>query len=362
MMENEETIDNKEKKVETETTISQCPSCGSGLFYDPKSMGLKCKSCNSIFDFEKNKDNLKLDYLDSKVENYDWSLETRVFHCDTCGAEILITGYDVTTVCPYCGSGYVSKTDKLPGLKPNRVVPFAFNETDAQAYFKKGVRKYFFAPRAIKKKIPENKIRGLLIPSFTFDSNTFSSYDGVLEKVESYRDSKGNLKTKTKRFNISGSKAINYRDLVIESSSKFEQKQINSLLPYDMNSSYHFDYNFLRGYSVEHYQDSLDHCYSKAKNIMDEDIKRKILSGYNYTSVVRLNVSTNYNDRMYSYALLPIYTFEYEYRKKRYVTLMNGQTGKINNKLPISPIKVSILVLLIILAIVAVVLFIMLSE
>ena len=41
---------------------------------------------------------------------------------------------------------------------------------------------------------------------------------------------------------------------------------------------------------------------------------------------------------------------------------MNGQTGKINNKLPISPIKVSILVLLIILAIVAVVLFIMLSE
>ena len=63
MMENEETIDNKEKKVETETTISQCPSCGSGLFYDPKSMGLKCKSCNSIFDFEKNKDNLKLDYL-----------------------------------------------------------------------------------------------------------------------------------------------------------------------------------------------------------------------------------------------------------------------------------------------------------
>ena len=55
MMDNEETIDNKEKKVETETTISQCPSCGSGLFYDPKSMGLKCKSCNSIFDFEKNK-------------------------------------------------------------------------------------------------------------------------------------------------------------------------------------------------------------------------------------------------------------------------------------------------------------------
>lgn len=361
-MDNEEKSLQEEQKVQTETTKSQCPNCGSGLFYDPKSLGLKCKSCSSIFDFEKNKNDLKLTFTDSKVENYDWSLESRVFHCENCGAEVVITGYDVTTICPYCASGYVTKTDKLPGLKPNRVVPFAFDELEAQALFKKGVRKYFFAPRAIKKKIPENKIRGLLIPSFTFDSNTFSSYSGVLEESTTYRDSKGNLRTKTKRFNISGSKAVNFQDLVIESSSKFEQKQINSLLPYNMSGSYHFDSNFLRGYSVEHYQDSLDNCYSQAKKIMDEDIKRKILSGYHYTSVIRLDVSTNYEDRMYSYALLPIYTFEYEYRKKKYVTLMNGQTGKINNKLPISPIKVSILVLLVILAIVVFILFIMLSE
>ena len=49
--------------------------------------------------------------------------------------------------------------------------------------------------------------------------------------------------------------------------------------------------------------------------------------------------------------MLPVYTFEYEYKKKKYITIMNGQTGKIGKGLPISPLKVSLVVILVILVI-----------
>ncbi|MGM9970322.1 MAG: hypothetical protein ACI35S_08010 [Anaeroplasma sp.] len=346
-----------ENEKEIITTNAQCPNCASGLFFDPKTKGLKCKNCGSVLDFEKSKNNLKQEYIESSVENNNWSKESRVFQCDTCGAKIIVTGFDVTTVCPYCGSDYVSKTDQLPGLKPDRVIPFNYDEIEAVEIFRKGVKKKFFVPRVFKKVLPENKVRGLLIPTFTFDTNTVSLYDGVLEKVTTTRDSKGNIKRHVDRFAIKGTKQLSYKDIVIESSSKFNEAQINSLLPYNMNEGYHFDYNFLRGYSVEHYQDSLNQCFSNAKSKIDEDIKRSILSGYNYTSIVKLNINTDYQNRMYSYSLLPVYTFEYVYKKKKYITIMNGQTGKIGKGLPISPLKVTLTVLGITILVVLVYLF-----
>ncbi len=340
-----------ENEKEIDTSNSQCKNCGSGLFFDPKTKGLKCKNCSSVFDFDKSRLNQKRVLIGSNVENDNWSMEARVFQCDTCASKIIVTGYDVTTVCPYCGSAYVSKTDQLPGLKPDRVVPFNYDEKEAVGVFAKGVKKKFFVPRVFKKEIPESNVRGLLVPTFTFDVDTFSTYSGVLEKVTTVRDSKGNTKRKVDRFNISGSKSLDFVDLVIESSSKLDNKQMSSVLPYDMSEGYKFDENFLRGYSVEHYQDSLDECHRSAKAIVDSNIRSNVLSGYDYTSVVSLNISTDYKNEKYTYCLLPIYTFEYEYKKKKYITIMNGQTGKIGKGLPISPLKVSFVVILVILVI-----------
>lgn len=346
-------MEEMDEAKEIETSLAQCKNCGSGLFYDPKTQGLKCKNCSSVADFNKSKDDLKNPYSEgSDIENNEWSKESRVFRCDTCGAQIVITGFDVTTNCPYCASTYVSKSDELPGIKPNRVIPFKYNEKDAAIVFANGVKKKFFVPSVFKKCVPENKIRGLYIPTFTFDADTNSIYSGVLEKVTTTRDSKGNTRRKVERFNINGTKNINYKDIVIESSSKFNNKEINSLLPYNMDEGYHFDSNFLRGYSVEHYQDSLDACFMNAKGIMDQDIKSKILQKYDYTSVVRLSINTNYNNRMYSYSLLPVYSFEYEYKKKKYITIMNGQTGRIGKGLPISVLKVSLVIGICVIAIV----------
>ena len=47
-----------------------------------------------------------------------------------------------------------------------------------------------------------------------------------------------------------------------------------------------------------------------------------------------------------------MYKFEYDYKQKKYVTYMNGQTGKIDSKLPKSAGKITLIVLLILLFVV----------
>ena len=89
---------------------------------------------------------------------------------------------------------------------------------------------------------------------------------------------------------------------------------------------------------------------------MNAGIRNAILSGYNYDVVSYLNVNTTFNNIKYKYVLIPIWIGTYKYSNKSYRFISNGETGKITGKLPVSVVKVSILVL-IILAVVAVLMY-----
>ena len=85
--------------------------------------------------------------------------------------------------------------------------------------------------------------------------------------------------------------------------------------------------------------------FEDAKDIMDRKLKSKILSQYHYHVVDYINISTTHEKVTYKYVLLPIYNLVYNYKKKPYSVYVNGNTGKVMGKTPISPIKVSLLVL-----------------
>lgn len=347
------------EQVDTKTEItgsnSKCENCGADLIYDPNTKSLKCDKCESTFKFNYNDDITKHDVHDpiSESEYSKWSSEIKVIKCQTCGAEIYLDGLEYSSSCPYCGSTYVMETSALPGTKPDSIIPFSFDSNQAQINFIKGVKKKFFVPSSLKKNLPKNKIRGLYVPSFVFDANSFSKYNGVLVEVHTRTDSKGKTYTETSRFPISGSVNFEHTNYVEEASSKMNGAQMSSLLPYCFNDAHAININFLRGYIVEHYEDNVAVTYQKAQTKMKEDIKKEILSRYHYDRIDYLNINSNFSNEKYTYCLLPVYVFEFEFKKKKCLTYMNGQTGKIGSGLPKSPIKIGLLVLIIIIIIVA---------
>lgn len=334
-----------ESKKVLEATYTKCDGCGSGLIFEPDSQELICEHCKTKKNFEKNtiyeKHNLK--EKPTSFEGYSkWKTENKVLRCETCGAEVILNNLEYSGNCSYCGSSYVSEVDKLPGLVPDAIIPFKFDEEGALQRFYAGVRKKFFVPRAFKKKINTDKIRGIYIPTFSFDANTVTSYSGRLSRTRNTSNGSENY-----NFNIAGKKNLTINDEMVETSSQITQQELRKILPYNMQGAFKFDENFIRGYVVEHFESAFDECYKQAKEAMLRRIKQEILSGYNYDTVIYLNIDPMFSDEKYAYRLVPIYQFEYKYKNKPYKSQMNGQTGKIGGKLPTSGWKVFLVVLMV---------------
>jgi len=332
-----------------------CPGCGAGLVFRPSLGKLWCSNCDGSYDFEKVQNLTKHDLraADRDSQEYkEWAEQAKIFKCSTCGADVVLNKLDITGKCPYCGSDYVSETKEIAGMKPDSVVPFAYDTDTIATKFRNSVRKRFFVPSAFKKTLVADKIHAFYVPSFIFDVNTSSVYDGVLTKTKTVRTKNG-TKTVTERFHVSGTLSSLFNDVVIEASSKIDESQIKSLLPYDFSKSYNFDQNFLRGYPTEHYADDVDKSFSTCKNELYPLIRQKILSKYSHTGVEYLNINTSYSNEKYAYRLLPLYNLEFLYRKKNYMVVMNGQTGKVGKGLPKSALKVTIVTLLTIILIAA---------
>lgn len=327
----------------------KCKSCGGTLRFDPISQNLKCDKCQNTQLLPHNKTFARhpVDKQPVQDQQYNaWVNDNKVFKCANCGANVIINKYEISNTCPYCANNLAIQTDILPGLKPDGIIPFAFDKHQANEKFVKNVKRKFYVSGAFKRQLPESKICGTYIPSFVYDMQTSSKYDGVLYDTTQY-EGKKTYSYKT----INGTLNKKYCDVMIESSSKITQTQLKEILPYDSAKAIDFNNGFIVGYTVEHYADTLATCERVARETIDRLIRKDILSKYTYDGVDKLEIKTAYLSKDFNYLLVPIYKFEYQYRNKPYTTYMNGQNGKIDDNLPKSIPKIILTFLLILLII-----------
>lgn len=325
---------------------SQCANCGATLVFDPVSQELLCERCGSTFKFAKSYIIAEHLWTERKIAKpTGWAKQAKMLNCENCGAQVVMNSLEFSKECPYCGSNHVLEDSGMPEMTPDGIIPFAFNAEEANKRFRENVKNRFFVPSAFKKSLPRNKVHGIYIPAFVFDAKTESDYDGMLEISEQVMTDKG-FQTFPRHYSINGHKSLTHTDFVVEASSKINDYQLTSLLPYKMDEGYAFNTNFVRGYSVEHYSEMLQDCHALARRQMDNAIRQDILKNHSYTDVEYLNIKTTYKDEKYSYRLLPVYNFEYEYKNKKYLTIMNGQTGQIGSGLPTSGVKIAFVTIL----------------
>lgn len=339
-----------EEKLESE--LYECPSCGANLKFLPEKEALFCEYCNTSISLKGKESDEELDFLtncDKKVN--DWDNETKIVHCSNCGANNVVSKYEITSNCPFCGSASVVDTNELVGEKPNRVIPFKISKSDVHILYKKWLKKKFFAPRKVKKDLPNPILNGVYIPSWTYDAITFSSYEGRLGKrytrtVGSGKDRR--TVTEIRYFRVSGVHQAQHDDILVCSGTKLQQPVLDKISPYDTNNSYVYDERYLAGFSAEHYKLTLKEGWVIGKKKTDIIIKNQILDKYDYDIVSYLNVNTNYHDIKYKYVILPTWICIYKYNNKEFSFIVNGETGKIVGKTPVSPFRVIFVVLLVI--------------
>lgn len=364
----------EENQNEPEKAIKiPCNACGGEMLYDAKSQKMLCQHCGSTQEVPSESDMIvekpftEALTLDSAPKGFD--TEKKVFHCNNCGANTAVDTGTVTFKCGFCGSEkYNEKSVEQNIIKPAGVLPFAITKNQALDKFTEWLGKGFFYPSDLKKLASLDNIHGMYLPFWTYDAQTSSSWyadRGFHYYVtEYYTDSNGNQQSrqvqKTRWVSVSGYFQHFFDDVLVIGSKGVKQSRVEKIYPFSLEKVVNYDPSFLLGWEAEIYEIDVKEGFNMADGIMDKYIRSECagLARGNGDTYRALSITTSKNNITYKHIMLPIWVAGYTYKNKIYQFIINGETGKVSGKKPLSWIKITITVLIVLIIIaVLVVLF-----
>ena len=325
--------------------IYKCPQCGSVLSFDPATAKLKCLHCNSFQELVNVTGAFEIPYTEYSEESYTPWGDAKTIKCKSCGAEFAVNEFETATSCPFCNTTNIMRTDDIPGIKPNAILPFTVTQEQAKDSFVNWLKKRAMSPNNLKKLAEAKDIKGIYIPLFTFDTNTYSRYSiryGVHRTVTVGSGKNRRTIVVTDWYTDTGTANNSFNDVQVEASQFINQKNLYKTGSFDSDNAKVYNSQYIAGFSAERYSTSLDESWEIARGSIDQTINSGILSRYNYDELDYLNVHTDYHDKTYKYLLAPIWHYVYNYKGKQYSCIINGRTGRADGIAPLSKIKVAL--------------------
>ena len=334
---------------ESEADIYKCPGCGANLVFSGNTRAMVCRHCGYNEAVEINKNVTGRDFAEAEGAA-TWS-DTRVFVCDNCGAKEVISNKDLARACAFCGSTSIIKTEELSGVKPDSVLPFAFDDDKAGGYYTKWIKGKFFAPSKLKKNFNPDSVKGIYCPSWVFDSFTRTDYNGKLGQRKTRTVGSGNNKrveTYIEWFRVRGAIDKVFNDIMIRAGSRISQTYLNRLQPFPKDGYAVYSDKYLAGFMAEHYEKDIHVSFAEAERVMLAQIKTAIMRKYNADVWgTDMTMAITHLKKTFKYTMLPIYLCAFGWGKKVYNFYINGVTGRVTGKTPVSGVKVTFFSLLI---------------
>lgn len=327
----------------------KCPCCDGNLSFTPGAGKITCEYCGSEFDpsiFEELKSDFKEDTSWAEIDHEIWSEEEAaglgVFHCESCGGELVTDPNTASTFCPYCGSPVVSMGNLSGGVKPKYVIPFKKSEQEAKdalaGYFKGKI----FLPSSFKKSIQVKEAQGVYVPYWLFDADVDGRVEFKADKEEKYRRGDDTI-IKTHYYKIIREGGVGFDHVPVDASSKMDDAMMESLEPYDyVNDRKEFQSVYLTGFAADKYDVTVEEAQPRATQRVREGTVNKFaetISGYDHCSAsnVQLAIKRSSNE----YAFFPTWLVNTTWNNKPYLFAVNGETGLVKADLPCSAGKVA---------------------
>lgn len=358
--------------------IVNCKNCAAELKFKPGTDSLVCPYCqteNVIAELivpikEIDYENFIRNYLDKEEQ-----LDVFDIKCNSCGADTTFPPGVSSMSCPYCDNSLVMEGGNNSTLiKPKALLPFKVTEKEAKASFKKWLKGKWFLPGKLKdvQRLDE-KLVGIYLPYWTFDSDTFTRYRGERGihytetiSVPQVVDGKTKMVTqtvvKTRWHSVSGNVSVDFDDKLVVACTQLGEKYLDLLEPFDLHSLVPFDEKYLSGFRTEIYEVGLESAFEKVKIKMGHIIRGHIIQDIGGDEQRIHNSNTDFNDVSFKHILLPIWVSAFRYNKKVYRFIINARTGETQGDRPYDKWKIAITVLMVILLILAIVAIVKATE
>lgn len=310
--------------------IYKCDNCGDEMIYDSTKKMLVCKSCGATKSINET-DKATEDTLDKDIN---------IFKCQNCGAELITDKVTTATFCSFCGESNIIKT-RLSGInKPVQIIPFKFDKKKAQEAFKKWCKNGLVTPKDFTSANRIEKISGIYVPFWLYDCDTNANMQAACTRVRTY--TRGDTEyIETDHFLVYRDISAKYLKVPADASEKMEDNLMDRLEPYNYSELTSFKLPYLSGYLAEKYGFTSDELFPRVKTRVDNYIETYVKNTIiGYSSVVITGKAIRSKEINSEYVLLPVWILNYNYNGKKYTFAMNGQTGKVVGKPPISQFKV----------------------
>lgn len=312
----------------------KCPSCGADMEFDSESGTLACGSCGGQKNIE--------EFPDENIINEFSEDEAKEYECENCGA-VVITEQDTTaTSCSFCGAAVVL-ADRLSGkLAPGKVIPFKISKDEARRAFKKWCKNGRLTPKGFMTADRIKNITGMYIPFWIYDLNTNVKIEARGKKVRTY--TRGDyIYTETKHYDVYRHIDLYHNRVPADASAKMNDEIMDKLEPYQYQDLKEFKTPYLAGYLAEKYNYDEKELYPRVETKISPFIRSYVNSTISgYSSVEKRNEQIQNKKLKSTYVLFPVWMVYYDFERQEHTFAMNGQTGKVVGKPPVSKQKAAI--------------------
>ena len=330
-----------------ESTEYKCPNCNAGLTFMPDTQKFGCEYCGSEFTLEDmqeiNNENTVPAPTESEIhEQLEFEEHTNLYHCASCGADIMADDEQTALFCYYCHNPIIL-AGKLTGqYKPDKVIGFRYTRENAVNNFRDWISKKWFVPEDFKSQEQIEKMTGLYVPFWIVDCKMKADLNAIGKNIRTWSDGEYQY-TETKEYSIERQADISAEGIPADGASKIEDALMEAIEPFNYEDLKDFSMSYFTGFFADKFDVDKPEVFPRIRERASQ-AGRKIVhdSIGGYTSVTTLNESYNIMRTDWQYAMLPVWFMTYKYNDKIYEFAMNGQTGKLAGTPPLDRSKLKL--------------------
>ena len=315
----------------------KCSNCGAYLAFDPETQQWKCPFCDSVFQ----QHDLNEKDEQSAETRPDTAQETAsgaqvVYHCPSCGSEIMTDETTVATHCYYCHSPVVLQGKLTDDMRPDSVLPFTVDKDRAVSSFMSWVKSKRFVPKGFFSQDQIRNLTGVYYPHFITRCEVEGTLEGTGRNV-SVMNTNDFIITKTDHYRVRREADITFDNLMRPALTKANRKLSDGIHPFPTDQLKPFSDTYLTGFVAERRDIDADSIREDIQQEVSRYVQPLLTDTLHYDShSVQAGARLKKADSRY--VLLPTWVLTYPNKQNKndpYYYAMNGCTGEVCGKLPL---------------------------
>jgi hypothetical protein len=342
-----------------------CPACGGESQWNPAKKAIICPFCGttSPAQAELNAEgqevivehDLATALRGIPDEQRGWQAKKISVKCQSCQAISVFDPERVGQRCDFCGSSaLVPYEETKDAFRPESLLPMKLAEDQVRDSIRTWYGSRWFAPNKLKDAALTDTVKGLYIPYWTFDAQAHAEWTAesgyYYYETETYRDANGNVQTrevqKIRWEPSSGALDHFFDDELVPASRGVHEEMLRKIEPFPTTKDLvPYNAGYLSGWVVERYQIDLVAAAAEARGEMEAELQHLCAAQVPGDTHRNLNVQADFSGQTFKHILVPIWLLTYDYGASNFQVVINGYTGTIAGKHPLSWVKITLAVL-----------------